>query len=124
MNLIHDHLAESRTSAISRSVEEARRRKISYDQTVYFRSHEAGSKVLLLILEKAHKFSALWEGPYTIERAYPNGNYILCGYDHNPVHGDRLREYTNRDNLIPEVGSQRHEQNVVYQRWREPNRIV
>lgn len=48
MNLIHDHLVESRTSAISRSEEEARRRKIRYDKTIYIRSHEASSKVLLL----------------------------------------------------------------------------
>jgi hypothetical protein len=124
MNLIHDHLEVSRASALSRSEEEARRRKIRYDQTVYLRSHEAGSKVLLLMLEKAHKFAALWEGPYTVERSFPNGTYILSGYDHNPVHGDRLREYSNRDSLIPEVGSQRHAQNVVYQRWREPSRMV
>lgn len=76
------------------------------------------------MLEKAHKFAALWEGPYTIERVYPNGNYILHGYNHNPVHGDRLREYSNRDSLIPEVGSQRQAQNIVYQKRREPHRII
>lgn len=85
---------------------------------------EQDPKYYYRYLEKQQKFAKLCEGPYIIESAYPNGNYLLQGYEYNPVHGDRLRPYHSRNDLIPEVGSQRHAQHIVYQRWREPHRIV
>lgn len=43
----------------------------------------------------------------------------FSNYAHNPVHGDCLRLYSDRSDLIPDVRIQ-----ALYRRWREPTWIV
>jgi hypothetical protein len=71
---ITNHLQQYRDEAIARSEQEARRLKIRYDRTVYLQSHEAGNQVLLLVLEKQHKFAKLWEG--LIRQVYHSSNGV------------------------------------------------
>lgn len=81
-----------------------RNRKIRYDNTPYLKSYEPGEQVQLRVLQKAHKFGNIWEGPFS--ETFSNGNYHLSNYAHNPIHGDCLISYSHCNDLVPDVGIQ------------------
>ncbi|PVV01071.1 hypothetical protein BB560_004527 [Smittium megazygosporum] len=51
------------------------------------------------------KLEPKWEGPFVIETEYANGTYIIKDRygGRDLVHGDRLKKYYRKANLIPQV---------------------
>ncbi|OMH81800.1 Retrovirus-related Pol polyprotein from transposon [Zancudomyces culisetae] len=58
-------------------------------------------KVLKKVEMPTSKFSAIWEGPYTIVRVLDKGTYIIRDEDNNldQVNGDRLKKYKESENM-------------------------
>ncbi|OMJ29422.1 hypothetical protein AYI69_g1072 [Smittium culicis] len=53
------------------------------------------------------KFSATWEGPFTITRLGNKGAYTIVDSsgNHDVVHGDKLKTCREVNRMIPEVSS-------------------
>lgn len=101
-----------RDQAAENSRRDQQRQRIRYNVNVHVRSFKTGDLVLLRIdaptaISQTAKFGRTFEGPYTIVRPLINGTYLITDEAGNQdsVHIDRLRSFSARNEMIPELAS-------------------
>jgi hypothetical protein len=120
MRLIQWDLPKLREQAQEQAREAQKRQKIRYDMYVRPRRFKEDEQVLLRVVQPGGKFTNIYEGLYRVARALQNGTYIICDAEgrRDLVHGDRLKNYQARADMIPQVKpSHLHS---TLQRYRQP----
>ncbi|OMH82870.1 hypothetical protein AX774_g3639 [Zancudomyces culisetae] len=76
-----------------------------YNKKVIVFKFKLLDKVLKRVEMPTSKFSASWEGPYTVVRVLERGTYIIRDKENNldQVNGDRLKPYRESEGMIPDV---------------------
>jgi hypothetical protein len=97
-------MEKAREAARKTAEEKRRKAKARYDKRVYIKVYQVGDEELLPVFRQKNKVSCLWNGPYMVEKKYKSGGYRLLNFEYNVVHGDKLRSYKHREDLIPEFG--------------------
>ncbi|OMJ12683.1 Retrovirus-related Pol polyprotein from transposon [Smittium culicis] len=89
-----------------------------YNQRVVKSQYKLGDRVLKHTDVLKSKFSAVWEGPYTITKVGNKGAYTIIDSSGNYdiTHGDKLKTYRESNRMIPEVSSAKL--NSTLQRFR------
>lgn len=63
----------------------------AYNKKIKFRFFTKGELVFLVrspldpTRRKNGKFASKWDSPYAVEKAYPNGTYLLCNVEGNQI---------------------------------------
>ncbi|OMJ16420.1 Retrovirus-related Pol polyprotein from transposon [Smittium culicis] len=94
-----------------------------YNSRVIKSQYQIGDRVLKHTDVLKSKFSAVWEGPYTVSKAGNKGAYTIMDSSGNfdITHGDKLKPYRESNRMIPEVSSSKL--NSTLQRFRSINII-
>lgn len=126
LDQISGTMANLKLEARKKVTEKQQKTKIRYDEKVYPKIYEVGSKVLLMEnYTVGKKFGDKWIGPFVVARSFNNGTYQLVGPGgkriEKPVNGDQLKLYVQAKTMIPQVtsGGQQLEQYLDRRRLRD-----
>jgi hypothetical protein len=108
LDQINGTMAELKLEARKRITEQQQLRKTRYDEKVYPKIYEIGTKVLLMEnYTVGKKFGDKWIGPFVVARSYNNGTYLVVGPGgkriEKPVNGDQLKQYVEAKHMVPQV---------------------
>ncbi|OMJ23518.1 Retrovirus-related Pol polyprotein from transposon [Smittium culicis] len=89
-----------------------------YNSKVTISQYKIGDRVLKHTDVLKSKFSAVWEGPYTVTKVGNKGAYTIrdSSGNYDIIHGDKLKPYRETNRMIPEVSSSKL--NSTLQRFR------
>ncbi|OMJ21168.1 Pol polyprotein [Smittium culicis] len=123
LSYINTGLEELRNSGYERNIISKNNSAAIYDAKVVKHQFKLGDKVLRHSDVLKYKFSATWEGPFTITRLGNKGAYTIMDSSGNfdIVHGDKLKIYRESNRMIPEVSSSTL--NSTLKKFREVNNI-
>ncbi len=82
MSSFHYRLYEARDITLRKLGKSQKKMQRLFDRKVQARSFQVGDQVLALLPVLRSPFQAKFAGPCTIEKCYPNNNYLLNTPDH------------------------------------------
>ncbi|KAG2190954.1 hypothetical protein INT47_005642 [Mucor saturninus] len=127
VKIIQGYIQDIRAKAQELSNQQKEKQKERYDQKVTPRKNFVpGEQVLLRDQNPPTKLSDRWIGPFTVTQVKTNGTYVLTGPNFqrfkNPVHGDRLIPFFCHKAMVPDVITQRAQQQ--FQAWIDRNQTI
>ncbi|OMJ08861.1 hypothetical protein AYI69_g10908 [Smittium culicis] len=123
LSYINTGLEELRNSGYDRNIISKNNSAAIYDAKVVKHQFKLGDRVLRHSDVLKYKFSATWEGSFTITRLGNKGAYTIMDSSGNfdIVHSDKLKIYRESNRMIPEVSSSTL--NSTLKKFREVNNI-